>query len=139
EEGKAHHVVVIAVVTAAFEESVSRVRLDEVTLASVHEPEPHSASHGARIPRHPEVLIRDREAIDLVVPHATILWKDHFHVISANLKLAAKPEDDLTKTAGLRHRGTLRGNHHDVHGPPPRSPPRPGGTPSRAPTNARTP
>src|SRR5919204_5528585 len=92
------------------------MRLDEVTLASVHETEPHCAAYGTAVPRNPQVLIRHTHVIDLVVAHAAVLRKDDLDRVAADLQLPTESEDNLAESPGLRHRRTFRGDHHRVHG-----------------------
>src|SRR5919199_5826485 len=92
------------------------MRLDEVTLASVYETEPHCAAYGTAVPGNPQVLIRHTHVMDLVVAHAAVLRKDDLDRVAADLQLPTESEDHLTEPPGLCHRRTFRGDHHRVHG-----------------------
>src|SRR6266581_2898540 len=92
EEREAGRVVLIAVVAAALEEAVGRVRLDEIALPAVHETEPHRAVHRPAVP-----------------------GKDDLHGVPADLQLATQPEHDLAQATSLRDRSTFRSDHCHVH------------------------
>src|SRR5450631_2198495 len=102
----------------AIEEAVRRVWVDKETAPAVDVAEPDRAMHEPTVPRHPEILVGDREPKDLVVAHAVVLREDDLHPVAAQLELAAEAEDDLAQSARLRHRGALGRNHYNEHAHP---------------------
>ncbi len=115
EEREALRVVPEAVVGAAVEVALRRVRLDEEALAAVHEPEPDSARDRPAIPRHPQVVIDDMQVPDLVVAHAVVLRQDDLDRVAADLQFAAQAEHHVRQTADLGHWRALGGDHDDIH------------------------
>ena len=83
EEGEADVLVGKAVVGAAVEVVVARMRLDEEALATVYKPEMHRAVDLAVGPRHPKVLVGDLQSPDLVVAHAIVFRQDDLHRLAA--------------------------------------------------------
>src|SRR5258708_25136627 len=102
---------------AAIEKNLIRMRLDKKTFAAMDEPEVNAAMHCAVIPRHPQILIGDLEAVNLIVPQAIVLRQNDFDGIATRLQLAAQTIHDISETADFGDRRALRRYHDYVHFP----------------------
>ena len=116
EKGESQDVIVVAVNTPAIKEVIPRLRVDEKTLAPVHEAEPDGRVDSAVVPGNPQVLIRLGQSPYLVVTHAVVLGQDDLDCIAAQFQLPAQSKNHIGKTAHFGHRRQFRRNHHDKHG-----------------------
>jgi hypothetical protein len=91
------------------------MRLDEETLAAVHEAEPDRAMDGAVVPRDPQVLHGDLQAPDVVVAHAVVLRQDDLDLIAADLQLPAQTEHHVRQPANFSHGCAFSSNLNDIH------------------------
>ena len=117
EERKPCNVVIRAVQMPTPEEALLRVRLDEEALAAVDPAEPHRAMNRAGEPRHPQIVVGDRQPVDPVIAQAVVLGQHDLDRVAPQLKLPAEPEHDITEPTGVRDRRALGSDHHDEHEP----------------------
>ena len=74
----------------------------------------NTAMHGAAKPRHPEILVGQRQPEDLVVAQAVVLRQENFDAVAADLQLAREAEDHVAQPADLRDRRAFRRDHRDI-------------------------
>ena len=115
EESEALVVVLLAVERAAVEKIVIAVCVNEVALAPVDKAEEHGAMNRAAIPRHPQILIRDLQPVNLVVIQAIVFREDDLDGVAANFQFTGKTEDDIAQPAHFGDRCALGCDLDDVH------------------------
>ncbi len=71
----------------------------------------------AAVPRHPQVLVGDRQAKDPVITQAVVLRQHDLDRVPTQLELPTEPEHHVAHTPRLRHRRTLARDHHHEHAP----------------------
>jgi hypothetical protein len=92
------------------------VRINEVALPPVDKAEEHGAMDRAAIPRHPQILIRDLQPVNLVVAQAIVFREDDLDGVAANFQLAGEAEDDVAQPADFGDRRALGCDLDDIHG-----------------------
>ena len=115
EEGEAHVLVGKAVIGAAVEEVLARMRVDEEALATVDMPEIHGAMDMVIEPGHPQIWVHDLQSPNLIVAHAIVFGQDNFDCMTANAELFGEAVYNVSEAAHLGGRRALRRNHHDKH------------------------
>ena len=59
--------------------------------------EPHRAMNRAAKPRHPQIVVGDRQPVDPVIAQTVVLGQHDLHRIAPQFKLPTEPEHNITK------------------------------------------
>ena len=116
EESESFDVVMMAIEDAAIEKVVVRMRVDEETFQSFHEPEVNVAVNPLVMVWNPKIAEGFGEAPDPVVTHAIILGEDDFDGVTTNAKFTGEALDNITEAADFRRRSAFGCDHYDKHG-----------------------
>jgi hypothetical protein len=115
EEGKALHVVGVAIDQPAVEEILEEVGLDKEALHPIHETEEHIAVDPEMMIRNPQVAVALGETPDTVVFHDIVLGQDDLHMMPANGQLPGQSVHHVGQSAHLGYIGEFRGYMNDIH------------------------
>src|ERR1043166_192217 len=76
EKSKPLIVIGLPVKSTPIKKIVLGMRFDKKTFAAVNKPEINAAMDGIVVPRHPKVIERDSQVIDMIVAQAIVLRQD---------------------------------------------------------------
>ena len=86
------------------EKIMVRVRLDEEALAAMDKSKINTAMDRMMIPRHPQILVREPQIVDLVVAQAIVFRENDIDGIAAHLQFPGQTEHDISQPTHFGHR-----------------------------------
>src|SRR6266446_842620 len=101
-------VIALPVKHAAVKKIVAGMRFDEEAFTSVDEAEIGAAVDRVMVPRHPKILEREPQIVNLVVAQAIVLGEDDLDGMAPDFQLAAQAKNDIPQPADLRDGSALR-------------------------------
>jgi hypothetical protein len=109
KESESQVIVGLTVESSAIEKICRGMGLDEEAFAAMNETEINCAMNRLLVPRHPEVLIRNAQIVNLIVPQAVVFRQDDFDGVPADLQLAAQAKDHVPQSSNFGDWSALRG------------------------------
>src|SRR3990172_5431260 len=115
EKTKSLRVILMAIINTPVKKVFIGVGINKKTLSPMYKAKVHGTVKPLLIIGHPQIIHHFMKLIDLVMPHAVILWQNYLYIMSANLQLTAQPIHHIAKPSNLCYWRTLRSYLCNIH------------------------